>query len=38
MIVIREVFIAKPGMAGKMAKMMKSIMQEKKIGRIAATQ
>jgi hypothetical protein len=28
MIVIREVFIAKPGMAGKMAKMMKSVMQE----------
>jgi hypothetical protein len=27
MIVIREVFVAKPGMAGKMAKMMKSVMQ-----------
>ena len=28
MIIVREVFIAKPGMAGKLAKMFKSAMQE----------
>ena len=31
MIIIREVFIAKPGIAGKMAKMMKERMQKSRV-------
>ena len=31
MIIIREVFIAKPGMAGKMAKMMKEMMPKSRV-------